>query len=84
MTNSHHLHWPTNTSVTIRKGNFEVTLGQKAQAVQNVPTPAAPPVKHKTPWTFQDIAFITVLLVALVLAGRWVYTKTSLFKPWRF
>lgn len=69
MTNTNHFRW----TLTIRKGNHEVTLGPKEQpkAVQIVPAPTPPPAKK--PWTSQEIAFILVVSVALVLAGRWLW-----------
>lgn len=81
MTNTHHIHWLTNTSVTIRKGKFEVTLGPKEQpkAVQSVPAPTVSPAKK--PWTLQEIAFIMVVSVALVLAGRWLWKQID-FASW--
>lgn len=85
MTNTNtHFKWLKNSSITIRKGNYEVTLGQKQQpkAVQIVPAPTPKPAKK--PWTFQEIAFITVCLVALVLAGRWVWVKiVDPVRKWR-
>ncbi len=73
MTN--HVHWPTNVSVTIRKGDYQVTLGpkEKPKAVQIVPTPEPMPPPAKEPWTSQEIAFILVVSVAIMLAGRWLY-----------
>ena len=84
MTN--HLHWPTNTSITIRKGAMEVTLGQTKKetpkAVVVVPPP--PPTAPRKPLSVQGTVFVTVLLVLLCMAIAYGWSRLARLQEKRF
>ena len=66
MTNTNHHAWLNGVSVEIKKGNFDVKIGPKAEtkAVQVVTPPKTAPVHHMSS---QDATFLVVFVIFLTV-----------------
>lgn len=77
MTN--HLSMLKNASVTIRKGDFSITIGKQPLGWETnyiVPVKIAPVIHHPA-MTFQDVAFILATIVLVAYITRMIYLKTT-------
>lgn len=65
-------HWYKDVTVSLKRGEVDIKIGQPKQTVIQ---PTKPPVPPSEPWKADEIGFVVVVCLTVVALGIIIYRK---------